>query len=116
MAESAIPPPEASRRTRFAEERTLLAWWRTGIAAAAVALAVGGIVPKLSGLPKDRFVALGVGYGILAIAFFVGGAIRGRLSRDALERNTFAEVPDWVVITMAAYMSALIVLTVIAFF
>jgi uncharacterized membrane protein YidH (DUF202 family) len=115
MAEPATPPPEVSRRTRFAEERTLLAWWRTGIAAAAVALAVGGIVPKLSGLPKGRFVALGVGYGVLAIVFFVGGTIRGRLSRDALERNTFAEVPEWAVITLASYMSALVVLTVIAF-
>jgi len=24
--------PDASRRTHFARERTLLAWWRTGIA------------------------------------------------------------------------------------
>jgi uncharacterized membrane protein YidH (DUF202 family) len=115
MTDPMAPPPEASRRTRFAEERTLLAWWRTGIAAAAVALAVGGIVPKLSGLPKGRFVALGVGYGVLAIAFFVGGAIRARLSHDALERNAFAALPEWVVISMASYMSALIVLTVLAF-
>jgi uncharacterized membrane protein YidH (DUF202 family) len=32
---------DASRRTYLAEERTLLAWWRSGLAAFAVAVGVG---------------------------------------------------------------------------
>ena len=90
-----------------------MAWWRTGIAAAAVALAVGAIVPKLSGLPKDRFVALGVGYEWPWPSSWAGRSGDG--PRETLERNNLAEVPEWVVITMAIYMSALIVLTVLAF-
>jgi putative membrane protein len=114
-----VPEPDdastdPSRRTQFAQERTLLAWWRTGIAAAAVSLAVGGLIPKLGDLPRGRFLALGVGYGILALMFFVGGAIRGRLSRQALARNSFAALPEWAVVILAVYMSALVVLSMIA--
>jgi uncharacterized membrane protein YidH (DUF202 family) len=35
-----------TRRTYLAEERTLLAWWRSGLAALAVASAVGRLVPS----------------------------------------------------------------------
>jgi putative membrane protein len=38
---------DVTRRTRLAAERTWLAWWRTGIAASAAALAVGALVPQL---------------------------------------------------------------------
>ena len=36
---------DASRRTYLAEERTLLAWWRSGLAAFAVAVGVGRLLP-----------------------------------------------------------------------
>jgi uncharacterized membrane protein YidH (DUF202 family) len=106
--------PDASRRTYFAEERTLLAWWRSGIAAAAVALGVGAILPKLGDQPRARFVALGIGYGILAVIFVVGGSLRDRQSRRALAANGFAEVPGWVVSVVTAYLTVLVVLTVVA--
>jgi len=106
--------PPASRRTRFAEERTVLAWWRTGMAAAAVALAIGGLLPKLGDLPKDRFVALGIGYGILSLIFIIGGATREMASRRALEQNSHADLSQWLVIAVALYMSVLVILTVIA--
>jgi len=108
--------PDASRRTYFAEERTLLAWWRSGIAAAAVAIGVGAVIPKLSDGPRDRFVALGVGYGILALALIIGGTWRERQSRRALANNTFAELPGPVVAVVTVYLSVLVVLTVIALF
>jgi uncharacterized membrane protein YidH (DUF202 family) len=38
-------PP--SRRTCFAQERTLPAWWRTGLASIAVALAAGRLRPAV---------------------------------------------------------------------
>ncbi len=106
--------PDASRRTYFAEERTLLAWWRCGIAAAAVALGVGAILPKLGDVPRARFVALGIGYGILAVIFVVGGSLRDRQSRRALATNGFAEVPGWVVAGVTTYLTVLVVLTVVA--
>jgi uncharacterized membrane protein YidH (DUF202 family) len=48
MDENSAPESQfgaPSRRTYFAEERTILAWWRTGISSAAVALAVWGSSP-----------------------------------------------------------------------
>jgi putative membrane protein len=104
--------PDASRRTYFAEERTLLAWWRSGIAAAAVALGVGAVLPKLGDEPRARFVALGVGYGLLAAIFVIGGTLRERQSRQALAANGFAELPGWVIVAVTVYLTALVVLTV----
>jgi putative membrane protein len=43
---------DATRRTRLAAERTYLAWWRSGVAALAVGLAAGKLVPELSGGPS----------------------------------------------------------------
>jgi uncharacterized membrane protein YidH (DUF202 family) len=39
---------DATRRTRLAGERTYLAWWRSALAAFAVSLGVGKIVPELT--------------------------------------------------------------------
>jgi uncharacterized membrane protein YidH (DUF202 family) len=44
---------DATRRTRLADERTELAWWRTGLTALAVALAVGRVIPGLDDEPRD---------------------------------------------------------------
>ncbi|MGH2744250.1 MAG: DUF202 domain-containing protein, partial [Thermoleophilaceae bacterium] len=40
------PEDDVTRRTLLAAERTWLAWWRSGIAAATAAVAVGGVVPE----------------------------------------------------------------------
>jgi putative membrane protein len=39
---------DATRRTRLANERTYLAWWRTGLTAFAVSLGAGKLVPALT--------------------------------------------------------------------
>ncbi len=39
---------DATRRTHLANERTYLAWWRTGLAALAVSLGAGKLVPPLT--------------------------------------------------------------------
>jgi len=109
-----LPLGAASRRTQFAEERTLLAWWRTGIAAGAVALAVGGLLPRLGDLPRPRFLALAAGYGVLSLFFVIGGTIRAHLSRRALAHQGFSAVSEWVIVGVTVYISALVVLTVIA--
>jgi putative membrane protein len=108
--------PPATRRTYFAEERTLLAWWRTGITTAAVAVGIGGIVPHVSGLPRERFVALGVGYGLLALVFIISGSIRGKRSHSALAQNSFAPLPRGVSTGVTVYAAVLIVLTMAALF
>ena len=67
----------AGERTSLAAERTLLAWWRTGMAALAVALAVGRVLPVLA--PKATrwpYVVLGAGFAVYGIAMFLLGTRR----------------------------------------
>ena len=85
--------PEASRRTYLANERTELAWWRTGLTALAVSLGVGRVVPELGGGPNWPYAAIGAGYAVLGTAFIVYGSIRERAVRRAFERGDFA-YPD----------------------
>jgi uncharacterized membrane protein YidH (DUF202 family) len=65
--------PEEDRRTSLAGERTLLAWWRTGFTAIAVAIAVGRVLPELTpDTARWPYVLVGIGfslYGIVLIAF-----------------------------------------------
>jgi uncharacterized membrane protein YidH (DUF202 family) len=94
---------DASRRTRLSAERTWLAWWRSGIAAATAALAVGGLVPELVEEAGWPYVALGCGYGLAAAAMFVGGALRKRAVDRSLEDGYYAPLPvPWAVALSAA--------------
>jgi uncharacterized membrane protein YidH (DUF202 family) len=77
------PPPDPSqedvevdRRTSLAGERTLLAWWRTGFTAIAVALAVGRVLPELADSPRWPYVVIGVGFGLYGIALIAYGTRR----------------------------------------
>jgi putative membrane protein len=93
---------DASRRTWLAAERTWLAWWRTGIAAAAVAIAVGRVVPVITHGARWPFRVVGVGYGLLAVAALVIGALRQRTTADALRRGSYAELSTPVVMWLTA--------------
>jgi putative membrane protein len=90
--------PDPPRRTWLAAERTWLAWWRSGIAAAAGAIGIGQVVPKVVGGSSTPYVLLGVGYALLAIAVLVGGAWRHVRVGGALERGEYAAVGlAWIV-------------------
>jgi putative membrane protein len=71
----------ADARTRLAVERTMLAWWRTGLASLAVALAVGRLLPEISGEETTwPYVTLGLAFASYACGLFVYGTARGALS------------------------------------
>ena len=53
---------DATRRTRLANERTYLAWWRTGLTAFAISFGAGRIVPELSGGPNWPYELIGVAF------------------------------------------------------
>src|SRR3954452_14587704 len=60
----------------MAAERTWLAWWRTALAAAAGALAVGRLAPEVLNVAPWPYMVLGCGYAGLSIAMLIVGARR----------------------------------------
>jgi uncharacterized membrane protein YidH (DUF202 family) len=94
------PAIDATRRTFLAEERTFLAWLRSGLAAIAVSLAVGRLLPALLDADQDVYRILGVGYGLLGIFLMVYGAIRQRVVERHLVAGGFAPLPSWVVVVL----------------
>ena len=82
---------DATRRTRLASERTYLAWWRSALAAFAVSLGVGKIVPSLAGGSAVGYELVGVGYALLGVAFIVYGFLRERRQDAALREGRFVE-------------------------
>jgi len=80
---------DATRRTRLAGERTYLAWWRSALAAFAVSLGVGKLVPELTSGRSIGYEIVGVGYAILGIAFIGYGFWRQQVLEKALLEGRF---------------------------
>ena len=78
---------DVTERTTLAGERTVLAWWRTGLAALAVAIAVGRVVPELSpGSEEWPYTLMGIAYAVYGMALIVYGTTRGRDGEAAASR------------------------------
>jgi putative membrane protein len=84
---------DATRRTRLANERTYLAWWRTGLTAFAVSLGAGKLVPALTDETRWPYVVAGVGFALLGVAFVAYGFRRQRLVERAVARGEYVR-PD----------------------
>ena len=93
---------DVTRRTWLAAERTWLAWWRTGIGAAALALAVGRIVPVITAGAQWPFRVLGIAYGLLAVAVLIVGAIRQQRTAAALRERSYVELSSSLVMWLTA--------------
>jgi inner membrane protein YidH len=98
---------DATRRTYLAQERTLLAWWRSGLAAFAVAIGIGRLVPAILDVRTAPFVALGVGFGVLGIAFVAIGAHRDRAMIRHLAEGRFEPLDSRVVWFLTVVMLVL---------
>ena len=83
---------DGTRRTALAAERTWLAWWRTGLGASAVAIGVGRILPGLAGGAHWPLTLLGIGYGLLAVAILIIGALRQNRVAAALRTGSYDEL------------------------
>jgi uncharacterized membrane protein YidH (DUF202 family) len=104
---------DASRRTYLAEERTLLAWWRSGLAAFAVSVGVGRLLPAL--LDEEGsgpFVVLGVAYALLGLGLVLFGSLRERAQTKALAEGGFAPLSGALVIAFTAYLTLLALATI----
>jgi putative membrane protein len=84
---------DATRRTRLANERTYLAWWRTGLTAFAVSVGAGQVVPALTDTGRWPYVAVGIGFALLGLAFIAYGFRRMREVDAAIARGEY-ERPD----------------------
>lgn len=80
---------DASRRTRLANERTLMAWVRSGLAAFAVGLGAGKLVPELSGGSDLPFELVGAGFAVLGVLFILYGYVRHQEVERALARGEY---------------------------
>ena len=107
---------DVKRRTWLAAERTWLAWWRTGVGAAAVSVGVGRLLPGLTGGARWPLQALGLGYGVLAIAVLITGAVRQSRVATAMRRGSYEALSGPLVnwLTAAGIALALATLVVIA--
>ncbi len=105
---------DAIRRTRLANERTYLAWWRGGLTAIAVSLGVGALLPELAEGRRWPFVVLGIGFAVLAVLFIVHGVQRFRAVERALSHGGFAPLDLRFATLLAALGVVLAVLTIIA--
>jgi putative membrane protein len=98
---------DVTRRTHLAAERTWLAWWRSGIASATAAVAVGGVVPELVGGSRTPYIVLGSGYALLAAGVFAGAAVRRRQVDQALDRGEYVGVGERGVLALTLVAMAL---------
>jgi putative membrane protein len=94
LAETEAEVKDAARRTRLANERTYLAWWRTGLTSLAVAIGIGKIVPGVSGVTKWPYEVVGAAYGLLGVAFMVVAHVRVRSVERAVDAGSFARLDE----------------------
>jgi inner membrane protein YidH len=104
---------DATRRTRLANERTFLAWWRSGLTALAVGFGAGRLIPELAAGSNWPFEVVGVGFSLIGISFMAYGYVRHRDVERELSRGGYASLPDRVALIFAAFGALLGVATAV---
>jgi inner membrane protein YidH len=104
---------DATRRTRLANERTYLAWWRTGLTTLAVAVGVGRVAPEVSNVEAWPYELVGCGFAVLGLAFIWLGYARARAVERALDEGGFAPFGAGAAAALLAAGAALAVATLL---
>ena len=91
-----------TERTRLANERTYLAWWRTGIAGVAAGFAVGRVVPEVVEGTSWPYVAVGAALTAAGLLAFVYGTLRYRELDAALREGREPARRDTALLVLAA--------------
>ena len=104
---------DATRRTRLANERTYLAWWRTGLTSLAVSFGAGRLLPELSKGSTWPYEVIGILFAVVGVAFIVQGYVRQRQIEDALDEGNYRPLAVWTALAFAVAGAALGVATVI---
>jgi putative membrane protein len=107
---------DATRRTHLANERTYLAWWRTGVTALAASVGVGRVVPSFTHNARWPYAVIGVGFALLGIVAIAYGFERQRDVRESVERGEFDHPSERVllILTVAGVVLASGLLVVVA--
>jgi putative membrane protein len=93
---------DAVRRTRLANERTYLAWWRTGLTAFAVSIGAGKLVPELSSGAAWPFELIGTAFGLVGIASIAFAYVRQKQVEEAVDRGGYAPLDPRASLVFAA--------------
>jgi putative membrane protein len=92
---------DATRRTRLANERTYLAWWRTGLTSLAVSLGAGKLVPALAPGTQWPYTLAGIGFAGLGIVFIAYAFVRHEHVEKAVSRGEFAPPEERLIAALA---------------
>jgi putative membrane protein len=104
---------DATRRTHLANERTYLAWWRSGLTAIALAIGVGRVIPEIVPGSTWPWAALGTAFGVLGI-LVVGFGIRRQAALDrALKRGDYVPFGRSSALLIGGFAAALGVATIV---
>ena len=104
---------DATRRTRLANERTYLAWWRTGLTSLAVSFGAGRLLPELSKGTAWPYEVIGIAFAVVGVAFIVQGYLRQRRIDDALDQGRYAPLEGKAALVFAAAGGALGLATIV---
>jgi putative membrane protein len=104
---------DATRRTRLANERTYLAWWRTGLTAFAVAIGSGKLIPAVASGTTWPYTAIGIGFALAGVFCSMYALRRHRQVEDAIRHGDFAKPDDRVIALLSGFGAFLGVLLVV---
>ena len=107
---------DATRRTRLANERTYLAWWRTGLASLAVSLGAGKLIPALTPGAQWPYTIAGIGFAGIGVVFIGYAFVRHKRVERAVSRGEFAPPEDGFIAALAVVgvLLGLLVLGIVA--
>jgi inner membrane protein YidH len=109
---------DATRRTRLANERTFLAWWRTALGCQGIAVAIGRVLPEVTDGPHWPYVVIGALLALLGTALGLIGWWRHVTVDRALHGGEEAVAPAWLIAWLSAMLSvagvAIVVLVIAA--
>jgi putative membrane protein len=104
---------DATRRTHLANERTFLAWWRSGLTALGVGLAVGRVVPAFTAAAHWPYAVVGAAYALFGLGLVLYGTARHRAVEEAIMSGGFTR-PHRAAVTVFSTAASLIALATIA--
>jgi putative membrane protein len=96
---------DATRRTRLANERTFLAWWRTALGTEGLAVAVGKILPEVTEGAHWPYIVLGLILALLGAMLAAVGWWRHQTVDRALHGGEEAVTPVWLVAVLGAVLT-----------